>query len=52
MAIKLYPTEKDQIKVPRFEESAGFYTTKQRSKTMSKMLYIEAAKVLKIPFRV
>jgi len=37
MAIKLYPTEKDQIKVPRFEESAGFYTTKQRSKTMSKI---------------
>jgi len=37
MAIKLYPTEKDPIKVPRFEESAGFYTTKQRSKTMSKI---------------
>jgi DNA mismatch endonuclease (patch repair protein) len=31
------PTEKDIIKVPRFEESDGFYTTKQRSKTMSKI---------------
>lgn len=27
----------DPIKVPRFEEQAGFYTTKQRSKTMSKI---------------
>lgn len=32
-----WPTEEDAIKVPRFEESAGFYTTKQRSKTMSKI---------------
>jgi len=37
MPSKPYPTEKDTIKVPRFEESAGFYTTKQRSKTMSKI---------------
>ncbi|RZL46385.1 MAG: very short patch repair endonuclease [Pedobacter sp.] len=37
MPNKLYPTEKDIIQVPRFEESAGFYTTKQRSKTMSKI---------------
>jgi DNA mismatch endonuclease, patch repair protein len=29
--------EKDKIKVPRFEEAAGFYTTKQRSKTMSRI---------------
>jgi DNA mismatch endonuclease (patch repair protein) len=35
--LKPYPTEKDIIKVPRFEESGGFYTTKQRSKTMSKI---------------
>ena len=31
------PVEETPIKVPRFEESAGFYTTKQRSKTMSKI---------------
>lgn len=31
------PVEEEAIKVPRFEESAGFYTTKQRSKTMSKI---------------
>ena len=37
MARKPYPVEQDTIKVPRFEESAGFYTTKQRSKTMSKI---------------
>jgi len=37
MGRKSYPIEKDIIKVPRFEESAGFYTTKQRSKTMSKI---------------
>lgn len=36
MANKPYPSA-DLIKVPRFEESAGFYTTKQRSKTMSKI---------------
>ncbi|KQC01714.1 very short patch repair endonuclease [Pedobacter sp. Hv1] len=34
---KPYPIQEDVIKVPRFEESAGFYTTKQRSKTMSKI---------------
>ena len=38
MAVKSYPIpEQDPIKVPRFEEAAGFYTTKQRSKTMSKI---------------
>jgi DNA mismatch endonuclease (patch repair protein) len=37
MSLKSYPIEKDTIKVPRFEENAGFYTTKQRSKTMSKI---------------
>ena len=37
MAAKLYPLEKDIIQVPRFEESAGFYTTKKRSKTMAKI---------------
>lgn len=37
MPQKLYPIEKDVIHVPRFEESEGFYTTKQRSKTMSKI---------------
>lgn len=31
------PVEEDTIKVPRFNESAGFYTTKQRSKTMAKI---------------
>ncbi|SOD14527.1 very short patch repair endonuclease [Pedobacter xixiisoli] len=31
------PIEENAIKVPRFEESAGFYTTKQRSKTMAKI---------------
>lgn len=29
-------TNKNKIKVPRFEESAGFYTTPQHSKTMAK----------------
>jgi DNA mismatch endonuclease (patch repair protein) len=37
MTRKPYPVEQDRIKVPRFEESAGFYTTKQRSKTMPKI---------------
>jgi DNA mismatch endonuclease, patch repair protein len=32
-----YPTGEEPIKVPRFKESAGFYTTKQRSKVMSKI---------------
>jgi DNA mismatch endonuclease (patch repair protein) len=31
------PVEENAIKVPRFEESAGFYTTRQRSKTMAKI---------------
>lgn len=30
-----YDKEDDKIIVPRFEESAGFYTSKQRSKIMS-----------------
>lgn len=29
--------ELDRIKVPKFEEAAGFYTSKLRSKTMSKI---------------
>lgn len=37
MPAKPYPIEIDPIKVPRFEEKAGFYTTKVRSKTMSKI---------------
>lgn len=37
MVTKSYPKEKDVIKVPRFEAEAGFYTTKQRSRTMSKI---------------
>lgn len=37
MVIKSYPKEKDVIKVPRFDEQAGFITTKQRSKIMSKI---------------
>ncbi len=37
MKSKPYPLASDLIKVPRFEEKAGFYTTKQRSKTMSKI---------------
>ncbi|MEY8849942.1 very short patch repair endonuclease [Psychroserpens sp. XS_ASV72] len=31
------PYSEAKIKVPRFEESAGFYTTKKRSKIMSKI---------------
>ena len=31
------PYKDEDIKVPRFEESAGFYTTAQRSKNMSKI---------------
>ena len=30
-------TELNRIKVPKFEEAAGFYTSKLRSKTMSKI---------------
>lgn len=37
MKSKLHEKEIDLIKVPRFEEKLGFYTTKQRSKTMSKI---------------
>ncbi|MGF1925419.1 MAG: very short patch repair endonuclease [Bacteroidia bacterium] len=37
MVIKSYPKEKDTIKVPRFEERAGFTTSKQRSSMMSKI---------------
>ena len=37
MVAKSYPKEKNIIKVPRFEERAGFTTTNQRSKTMSKI---------------
>jgi DNA mismatch endonuclease (patch repair protein) len=37
MKPKQYPLIGDLIKVPRFEEKAGFYTTKQRSKIMSKI---------------
>ncbi|HEY1054358.1 MAG TPA: very short patch repair endonuclease [Emticicia sp.] len=29
--------KEDKIKVPRFEEAGGFYTTKQRSRIMSKI---------------
>ncbi|MGK9118042.1 very short patch repair endonuclease [Olivibacter jilunii] len=32
-----HPAGEEPIKVPRFEEAAGFYTTKQRSKIMSKI---------------
>ncbi len=32
-----YQLPREKIKVPRFEESAGFYTTAQRSRTMSKI---------------
>jgi len=31
------PYKKDRIKVPRFSEKEGFYTTPQRSRTMSKI---------------
>lgn len=31
------PYDEKPIKVPRFHESEGFYTTKQRSKTMAKI---------------
>jgi len=33
----VYPTGEEPIKVPRFEASAGFYTTKQRSYNMSRI---------------
>lgn len=32
-----FEDEKDRIKVPRFEESAGFYTSAKRSATMAKI---------------
>jgi len=34
---KDFPYDDEPIKVPRFHESGGFYTTKQRSKTMAKI---------------
>lgn len=37
MAQKPYYIDEEIIKVPRFEESAGFYTTKQRSANMAKI---------------
>jgi len=36
MEVKPYH-DNEVIQVPRFEEESGFYTTKQRSKTMSKI---------------
>ena len=35
--MKSYDDEEHKIKVPRFEESAGFYTSKQRSQIMSRI---------------
>lgn len=35
MATKNYQTDKDIIKVPRFEQGGGFYTTADRSKRMA-----------------
>lgn len=37
MIIEPKPYQEEDIKVPRFEESAGFYTTTQRSKNMAKI---------------
>lgn len=37
MADHPYNVSDEIIKVPRFAESAGFYTTRQRSKTMAKI---------------
>ncbi|WP_316841985.1 very short patch repair endonuclease [Pedobacter gandavensis] len=37
MVSKNYPNVENPIKVPRFEEASGFYTTSQRSKLMSKI---------------
>lgn len=37
MGQRPYTINEEEIKVPRFEESAGFYTTAQRSKTMAKI---------------
>ncbi|RZJ74868.1 MAG: very short patch repair endonuclease, partial [Flavobacterium sp.] len=37
MPSKNYSFEEEVIKIPRFEEQSGFYTSKQRSKTMSKI---------------
>jgi len=37
MVVKSYPKEKDIIKVPRFDEQAGFTTTEQQHKIMSKI---------------
>ena len=35
--MRKYPLPSEKIKVPRFEESAGFYTSAQRSRMMSKI---------------
>lgn len=35
--MKSYDEEEHRIKVPRFGESAGFYTTKQRSHIMCRI---------------
>ncbi|WP_017257711.1 very short patch repair endonuclease [Pedobacter arcticus] len=37
MSKALYKNPYETIKVPRFEESEGFYTTKKRSRNMSKI---------------
>ncbi|MBK0383282.1 very short patch repair endonuclease [Pedobacter sp. SD-b] len=37
MVEKPYLVSEDRIKVPRFSEEAGFYTTKKRSKIMGKI---------------
>lgn len=37
MASNLYKDPYETIKVPRFEEAEGFYTTKKRSQNMSKI---------------
>lgn len=37
MVYKINLVEENKIKVPKFEEGAGFYTTKLRSKTMAKI---------------
>jgi len=35
--MRSYEEEEGRIQVPRFEESAGFYTSKKRSRTMSRI---------------
>src|SRR3546814_15711535 len=34
---QISPYDEEPIKVPRFEEAAGFYTSEQRSRLMSKI---------------